>query len=96
MFKTFVPADLGVWLARLTSTKSRSLVTINRKEWFNEYAAFAKEKFTEGYDVVILGHLHYPKKNESNGKLFFCCGDFIKHFTYVELSGDILLLKYLT
>jgi UDP-2,3-diacylglucosamine hydrolase len=95
LYKTFIPADLGMQIARWTSKSSRKLNRFEKQSWSEEYYKFAKEKFDEGFDYVILGHIHYPmiREEENNGKTYVNCGDWIKHFTYAVYDGSRLMLK---
>ncbi|MEK6777227.1 MAG: UDP-2,3-diacylglucosamine diphosphatase [bacterium] len=69
----------------------------NRREWMHrrkEHSAgvrpdeaFARKKFEEGMDVVILGHIHHPceKTFVLHGRTcyYFNVGDWIEHFSYL-------------
>lgn len=96
LFKTFISADLGMQIARWASKSSRRLVNINRSLWVEEYYRFAQKKFSEGFDYVLLGHLHYPiiKEENQGGKTFACCGDWMNHFSYCKYDGKRLTLEY--
>jgi len=97
MYKTFVPADWGMQLARWTSRSSRKLVQIEKESWGEEYYRFALEKFKHGYDFVILGHIHVPMIRETNeGKkcVYVNCGDWSTRFSYACYDGEHLELKF--
>ena len=96
LFKTFFPADLGMQMARLASKSSRKLVNIDKSAWAEEYYAFAREKFRQGYDYMVLGHLHYPmiREEDREGKIFLSCGDWMRQFTYGKFDGRHLTLEY--
>jgi UDP-2,3-diacylglucosamine hydrolase len=96
LFKTFISADLGIQLARWTSHTSRQLVDIDKSVWAKEYHQFAQKKFHQGFDYVILGHIHYPiiKENDPKEKVFVCCGDWMTYFSYAKYDGKRLSLEY--
>jgi UDP-2,3-diacylglucosamine hydrolase len=96
LYKTFIPADLGMQLARWASKSSRELVNIDKAAWAEEYYRFAQQKFHDGFDYVILGHLHYPLVKEDNQKekIFVSCGDWMTQFTYSKYDGQRLTLEY--
>lgn len=51
---------------------------------------FARKKFLEGFDIVILGHSHFPEKREEildNKKfIYFNVGDWHTHKTFLRYS----------
>ena len=96
LYKTLIPADLGIQLARWVSHSSRQLVNIDKSSWAEEYYQFARKKFLQGFDYVILGHIHYPikKENEPMKKTFVCCGDWMTYFSYARFDGNQLSLEY--
>lgn len=94
LYKTLIPADIGVQLAIWTSNSSRKLKRIDKKSWGQEYYEFAKQKFNTGFDFVILGHIHYPMIREKNGKVYINCGDWISNFTYSKYDGKTLSLNW--
>ncbi|MCP4154730.1 MAG: UDP-2,3-diacylglucosamine diphosphatase [bacterium] len=88
LYKTFLSADLGMQVAGMFSKSSRKVVKIEKKSWSEEYYKFAQNKFAEGFDFVILGHIHYPIVKEDNGRIYVNCGDWITEFTYALYEGD--------
>lgn len=93
LYKTVVPADLGMQIAKWFSHSSRRLVKIEKAGWAEEYYRFARVKFKEGFDVVVLGHIHYPMLEEENGKTYVNCGDWMHHFTYARYDGEKMRLE---
>jgi len=95
LFKTLISADIGIQMAKAASKSSRNLVNIDKSAWAEEYFKFAQKKFQQGFDYVILGHLHYPliKEDTQKGKIFLSCGDWIKQFTYGKFDGEQLTLE---
>ena len=54
LYKTFIPADLGMQIAKWVSGSSRKFAKIDKSLWSKEYYEFAKNKFDQGFDCVIL------------------------------------------
>lgn len=94
LFETFIHPDLGMKIAKWASGSSRKYVKIDKNHWSKEYYEFAKIKFDEGYDFVILGHLHTPILNEYNGHIYMNTGDWMKHFSYGYFDGEEIHLKF--
>lgn len=96
LFKTFIHADLGMSLARWTSHSSRQWVKIEKHAWSEEYYAYACKKFNQGFDFVILGHIHFPmhRQDPNTGKTYVNCGDWMNYFSYACYDGDSLSLRY--
>lgn len=93
LYKTFLSADLGVQMAKWFSNSSRQLVKIDKEKWAEEYYKYAQKKFKEGFDYVLLGHIHYPAIKKDNGKTYVNCGDWITQFTYAKYDGNSLTLN---
>ncbi|MCD6123931.1 hypothetical protein J7J62_02015, partial [bacterium] len=94
-FKIF-PAQWAMSLARLVSPAEK-LYRRSPKEavFVREYEEFAGKKIKEGFDFVILGHLHIPvEKNLFSGK-YINTGDFYRNFTYAVFDGrDAKLMRF--
>jgi UDP-2,3-diacylglucosamine hydrolase len=89
----WVHPDLGIPLAKLVSHTSRS-VKDNPNTWERDYRSFAEVKFTEGYDVVVMGHTHKPLFEYIDRNAFINLGDWMDHFTYCQFdeNGPQLLI----
>jgi UDP-2,3-diacylglucosamine hydrolase len=88
--------DIGIPLAKAISSISRqhSGHKENPPE-DSDYLDTATKRFSEGYDCVILGHLHQPYIKKMGGKTYVNLGDWITHFTYAVFDGEELqLLKW--
>jgi UDP-2,3-diacylglucosamine hydrolase len=94
LFRTLIPPDLGVLIAKITSGTSRKHRNKNRlKLKKGEYIEFAESKISEGYDFVIIGHRHYPEILETKGGVYLNTGDWMKHFSYGYFDGQNLKLE---
>lgn len=98
LFLSGVLPPMFVWrIARAFSRRSRK----NRKEEHPSLASalrrFAEEKFTEGYDVVVLGHLHHAgiagMKRNGRKHLYVTLGDWMFHSSYLEYDKGTFTLK---
>jgi len=85
--------DLGIPLAKWFSRISRNHLTKNRSLKGDPLWLAAREKFRQGYDAVVLGHVHLPCLLTEDGKHYCNLGDFISHFTYGRLDGGRLTLE---
>lgn len=96
LFKTFLSADLGMQIAKWTSHSSRKLVKIEKHSWAEEYYRFAREKFNQGFQYVIMGHIHFPmvRVDENNGNTYLNTGDWMTQFTYGKFDGSQLTLHH--
>ena len=61
-----------------------------RERLWNEIAV---PRFATGHDGVLVGHFHHAHERRESGREFFVLGDWIDHFTYVELTDGRLEMK---
>ena len=54
---------------------------------------FASRKIMEGYDIVIMGHLHKPIFRQLENGLYINLGDWITHNTYAVMEHGSIELK---
>lgn len=80
-------------LARGTSTTSRTIQR-DRPEDDQDYLAFARARFAEGYAGVVMGHTHRPCEYHENNHTYINLGDWISHFTYGLHDGRRLSLQH--
>jgi UDP-2,3-diacylglucosamine hydrolase len=70
-------------------SKNKKACNKNVLEIFRQ---FARRKFDDGYDAVILGHSHIPDKmeyiSENTKKYYLNTGDIIKSSNYVEYNTE--------
>jgi UDP-2,3-diacylglucosamine hydrolase len=91
-FKTLHP-DVGLSLARRFSRSSRKRSSSLDKDNTDLLDAFTRKKAAEGFDYVILGHMHKPYTFEAGGATCLVVGDWIFHFTYGIFENGTLELK---
>jgi len=90
LFRLIHP-DIGIALAQSIASKSAEKGVGGHEE---DYRNFAQRKLREGYDAVILGHTHIPLFEQLAEGYYINLGDWIRSFTFLELSGDALRLRH--
>ncbi len=84
--------DLGIPLAKWVASLSRHRARVAELPDESDYIQLALEKFEQGFDYAIFGHLHYPSYQVFGEKVYLNLGDWITHFTYGEFDGERLEL----
>jgi UDP-2,3-diacylglucosamine hydrolase len=90
----WIHPDIGIPLAHWISGGSRHLRegrVLREERLWNEVAL---PRFAEGYDAVVIGHLHQAYERRENGRELFVLGDWIRHFTYLTLEDGRLTLQH--
>ncbi len=80
-----VPFALGC--SRLSRRTSVPEMTRAAERLFREVAV---PRFNEGFDYVILGHVHLPYEREHEGKKFFIVGDWIESLSYLVMENGVV------
>lgn len=83
-----LPPDLAIPFAKKVSGTSRSYTARRDPLFAADYRAYAKSKLVNGYDVVIIAHLHIPAFEQFDQGIYINTGDFIRHFTYVKIDDN--------
>lgn len=92
-FYSLVHPDVGIWLAKKSSSSSREYTgkkNFSPKDGLQDYAV---KKFSEGYDFVVMGHRHYAYTHREGNGLYMNLGDWVKLFTYGEFRNEEFKLK---
>lgn len=87
----FLHPDFGIQLAHTLSFLSRNHRPVKDRDQI--YIDFAKKKFEENFDCVVLGHTHRPQYFTENNKTYINTGDWIESFTYGHFDGQSLRLS---
>jgi UDP-2,3-diacylglucosamine hydrolase len=90
---SLVHPDFGMWLGTFSSRKSRSYTSKKDYGFSDGLYEFAKKKIGEGYDYVILGHVHKMISEKINNGQYINLGDWIKYYSFAVFDGTELLLK---
>jgi UDP-2,3-diacylglucosamine hydrolase len=95
LFKMLHP-NVGIGIASFFSKSSRKYLVANyHKEMLRNYRAVARNLLDKEYDVVVFGHTHYPQLNRYGEKYFCNPGEWIRRYTYGELSqGQMSLWEF--
>lgn len=90
-----IPVDWGIPLAKFVSGTSRDYTSARDVTYIKDYEIYAQKKIKEGFDVVMIGHLHHPVITALEGGIYINTGDFIKHFSYVILNDGKFSLEFI-
>jgi len=86
-----VHPDISFEVAGFFSRLSRNHREIKNQDM--EYVEFAKQKFTEGFDCVVIGHTHRALEYHHKNKTYVNTGEWYEKFTFARFSGDKLTLE---
>ncbi|MEW5795574.1 MAG: UDP-2,3-diacylglucosamine diphosphatase [Candidatus Zixiibacteriota bacterium] len=90
-----LPPDWAIPLAKWVSGSSRDHTSKRDHTFAPDYEQYAESKLREGYDVVMIGHLHIPTHKKLGAGIYVNTGDFIRHFSYVRVDDAGVELKYM-
>lgn len=94
-----LPVDWGMPFAHWVSGSSRKHTSkrtdLGEHDFHPAYETYAKNKLKEGFDVVMLGHLHTPLHHDWPEGTYINTGEFISRFNYVEMVDGKLELREL-
>lgn len=90
-----LPVNMAYRLAMRTSKASRLYTDARKISDSADYIEFAKRMFDDGYDAVIMGHVHKPEIVEMESGVYVNCGDFFENFSFVVLDDSGFHLKSL-
>lgn len=94
LFRLLHP-DWGIPLARLVSGSSRKYTNqMNHLRDESDYINFAEERFSEGYDYVLMGHRHNPLVHKKGKNIYINLGDWITRFSYACFDGQNMELRF--
>jgi UDP-2,3-diacylglucosamine hydrolase len=87
LYKLIHP-DVAIPFALTCSRLSRR-TTVAEMKFIAEklFREVALKRFEEGFDLVLVGHVHLPYEREQNGKKFFIVGDWIEELSYLVMEG---------
>ncbi len=93
LFKHLHP-DWGMKLAEVISRISRRHTTYQNFQDDLKFFRLARVQFEQGFDCVVLGHTHRPFEKRVGKKVYLNLGDWMTHFSYGQLDGGQLSLKW--
>ncbi|MGC9337227.1 MAG: UDP-2,3-diacylglucosamine diphosphatase [Candidatus Cloacimonadia bacterium] len=96
MVLEFVHPDIGLpWGKWMSRSSRKRQITPQKRIWLEKgLTDFAKQKFAEGFDYVIMGHIHQPRILQFDSGTYINLGDWIKHYSYLVIEDGELELKY--
>lgn len=80
-----VHPDLGLALARCVSRLSRNVNPDWAPETEELWREVGRPHFQEGFDAVVLGHIHKPVAITRDDRSLYVLGDWISRFSYLVL-----------
>ena len=91
LLQRLMPLSFLWRMARMSSQTSQAYMGGAQEEIAVKMEAFARKKFREGYDAVILGHCHKAQHREivteDGVKTFVTLGDWVSQFTCLQHDG---------
>ncbi|MFH2036939.1 MAG: UDP-2,3-diacylglucosamine diphosphatase, partial [Candidatus Zixiibacteriota bacterium] len=84
-----IPTDWGIPLAKFVAGRSRDYTSGRTNSFLKEYDQYAEKKLSEGYDAVIMGHVHQAEIKVMDGGLYINSGDFIHEFSYIKMTNGV-------
>ena len=87
--------DVGIPLALRFSHQSRETKSDKSNYSDADYREFAYRKIDDGFDLVIMGHTHWPAVEKYKHGWYLNAGNWIDAFTYLEIENTTpILLKW--
>lgn len=88
--------DIGLKFGRWMSRSSRKKQDPPAKRKYLEKGLidFAQDKIANGFDYVVMGHIHDPKIKKIGQGEYINLGDWIQHYSYLEIDENGPELKY--
>ena len=83
-----LPVNIAYRLAMSSSNASRNHTSSREVIDSSDYLEFAKRENENGFDAVVMGHVHIPEIEEAGPGLYINCGDFIEHYSYIILDEN--------
>tara|TARA_B100000902_G_C27078181_1_gene797519 strand:- start:74 stop:811 length:738 start_codon:yes stop_codon:yes gene_type:complete len=82
-------AKIGYRIGKKVSNTSKHYnhFDSNAKQIKEEMLDFSKQKWSEGYDAVLIGHYHQKGIIDYNDKKLIFLGDWLKHFLVTKFDG---------
>ncbi len=87
--------DIGLSIAQATSKRSRQHTGTKDYGENDSMMTFARQKISEGYDIVVMGHRHKPVFEKIGSGAYVNLGDWIDNNTFAEMeNGQITLSRW--
>jgi len=82
----------GKWMSR--SSRKKELPQKKKTKLEKGLINFSKIKFSQGFRYVIMGHIHQPRILTLENGIYINLGDWISHYSYLEIEDQNVELKY--
>jgi len=86
--------DLGAMLAGAASGTSRRILRKQAEQMPAGLLDWVRGRIAEGAGLVITGHTHIASETPMPGGAHISLGDWLKTFTYAEVSGGAAALRH--
>ena len=86
--------DFGIWFAHKVSKYSREPIENPEPFDLSSYREYAERKLDEGYNYVVMGHIHEAEIFVHQNGGFYVIGDWIGRQSYGVFENSELLLKF--
>jgi len=97
-FQRLIPSSIRWAIASFSSTASKEMTIEDGDVLVDKMLSFARERFKEDYDAVVLGHCHEPVLRhyvlEGKKKTFAALGDWIRHYSFLYYENGKFFLGY--
>ena len=97
-FQRLIPSWIRWTLASLSSTASKEMTIEDGSILVDKMLSFARDRFKENYDAVVLGHCHEPVLRhyvmEGKPKTFAALGDWIRHQSFLYYENREFFMGY--
>jgi UDP-2,3-diacylglucosamine hydrolase len=90
---SLIHPDFGIWLGKYSSKKSREYTSKKDYGPTDGLYDYARKKIDEGYDYVIMGHIHEMIFEKINNGYYVNLGDWIENYSYAVFDGKNIQLK---
>ena len=89
----WIHPDLGIPIASACSHSSRRHAPRPKRTDLNLVEMIARPRWSDGFDSVVVGHLHRPLHHREPGGEFLILGDWIERRTYAKLCDGRFTLE---
>lgn len=90
-----LPPDWAIPMAKWVSGSSRQYNERRDHTFEPDYEKYAADKLAQGFDAVVIGHLHIPRQKQFGSGIYINTGDFMSHFSYARIDVSSVSLQYL-
>jgi UDP-2,3-diacylglucosamine hydrolase len=97
-FQRLIPSSIRWALANVSSTASKEMTIENGDVLVEKMLSFARDRFKEDYDAIVVGHCHKPVLRhydvDGKQKTFVALGDWIRYYSFLYYENSKFFLGY--